>query len=341
MINANLLIQTLQQPVTLSETQAPWTDDDVGPTQCRLERLVWSTEDIPPPPTVWNWAPSLTWLDISCDTFWPGDPDWLKLHHVRVLRLRQFDAWLIPPYLPLLLLSTTADPDATPSPAQQHRMDETDEQEADDTATEMEDPDPLPDTRPSRSLQEMAIKSSFEPVHLALDLHHARSMSSKLSPLQHLSLPSTQTSLLHSPQLIREGCFANLKTLDVYPATPLPPLAEALSSATHLQYLRLTLDVNGSDDHYERLWSDLCKPLRGNVPLAQLTQLDVDPFPSPSIAPSFPEFLRTHPSLQLINGLPPSVLAAFKEQEQQDWTSTAPGDGTLRTDVPALAGVYD
>lgn len=277
----------------------------------RLQKLIWEAES-PPPEELWSLAAQLEWLELSCGTFWGGDPHWSLLSNLRILSLTEYDAFLLPPHLPALLLATLQGPQ-TPHTTQQAHV------------------ETGPFLGRQADGQDMEVERSLGSVRATMVSFRKRRSGSSL---QHLRLRSSKTSILHSPELIAAGCFAELRTLDVYPVTPMPPLAQALSSSPFLERLNLTLDVSGAHDNYNRLWA----ALDGST-LPSLKSLRADPVPTPATAPSFGEFLRLHPRLERVNGLAPATVGAvLQAQAQGAWAPTQPGEGGIRNDAPARVG---
>ncbi|KDN42509.1 hypothetical protein K437DRAFT_257851 [Tilletiaria anomala UBC 951] len=72
-----------------------------------LRSLRWSAETLPIPSLWLHLAPTLQCFDVDCKTFWGGHPNLSRLTNLRALRLTGYDAHLLPPHLPALLLALT------------------------------------------------------------------------------------------------------------------------------------------------------------------------------------------------------------------------------------------
>ncbi|PWN52414.1 hypothetical protein IE53DRAFT_326705 [Violaceomyces palustris] len=141
-----------------------------------------------------------------------------------------------------------------------------------------------------KSLTMTGYESHLLPPHLPNLLRSTR--------LEKLCMSSSKTSILHQTDLISEGVFSNLSSLQVYPVTPEPPLQLALLSAREtLTDLELNLDISPHLNNFDNLWKGLSQGR-----MKSLERLTVDPHPQQNTAPSFVEFLSSTPSLKLING---------------------------------------
>ena len=274
----------------------------------QLEHLSWSAEAVPNP-AIWALVgPSLRSLEVDGRTFYQGHRGWGALERLQSLKMVGYESTLLPSGVVAVFQAQRALSNGSEEHDGCQALREVPEEllEAVQRGRPVESPlielQRSTATSPRRQAQHLYLDPPpcmRETTMSTSPTAYPSSVSgrSRRVALQHLSLSSSKTSLLHQRPLILAGAFAGLTCLDIYAVTPEPPLASALlTCSTTLTHLRLVLDISGAFAHFDSLWSTLT----ANLPA--LVSLQLDPMPHPSTAPSFTCFVQQCPSLRWING---------------------------------------
>lgn len=272
----------------------------------QLEHLYWSAEAVPNPAMWPLLGPSLKSLQVDGRTFYQGHNGMAGLDKLESLSFTGYESTLLPSGVVAFFR------------AQSFRVSEGGGDEGEVREIPEGSEEEMGRGRgesPLQELQRAATSPRRQAQHLYLDPPssssppHPSSSSPALTPssplpppsptrirLQHLSLSTSKTSLLHQPSLISTHAFSSLTCLDIYAVTPEPPLATSiLTFSSTLTHLRLILDISGAFSNYNSLWRSLTSHL------PRLTWLQVDPMPQQNTAPSFWDFVQSCTQLKWIN----------------------------------------